>query len=174
MKIAVIGPMCSGKTTICNILIKINHLFIIKSFASKVKEIAIDLFDMKIKNRELLQQIGTNMRMIDKNIWVKYVLKECENDNYILIDDLRYENEYELLKKNDFKIIKLEISEKLQKERLKNTYKNNYNNHIENINHESEIFSKKINNNDVDLLINIDKEKNIEDKIKMFYLSLLV
>ena len=30
---------------------------------------------MKIKNRELLQSIGTKMREIDEDIWIKYVLK---------------------------------------------------------------------------------------------------
>ena len=52
---------------------------------------------MKIKNRELLQSIGTKMREIDEDIWIKYVLKN--NKNNIIIDDLRYPNELEALKR---------------------------------------------------------------------------
>lgn len=174
MKIAIIGKMCSGKTTISNILIKLNNSFKKLSFGDKVKEIAVELFFMKNKNRKLLQQIGTNMRQINKDVWANYLINESKNYEYIVIDDLRYKNEYDILKKNGFKIIKLIISNKLQRIRIENTYKINYKNHLENLNHESELFSETINNSDVDLIIDMDKEQNINQIIKNYYLSLLV
>ena len=146
MKIAISGKMCSGKTTVANIFIQLNNNFQKLSFADKVKDIATDLFFMKDKDRELLQQIGTHMRKIDNNVWANYVIKQSKLYNYIVIDDLRYKNEYDLLKKNGFIIIKLVISKELQLKRLKNTYKSNYENHLKNLNHESELFSKIINN----------------------------
>ena len=111
MRIAILGKMCSGKTTTSNFIIdylKNNENIIIKkvSFATKVYDIAYDLFDMKIKNRELLQSIGTKMREIDEDIWIKYVLKN--NKNNIIIDDLRYPNELKALKKEIY-IIKLDL-----------------------------------------------------------------
>ena len=129
---------------------------------------------MKNKNRKLLQEIGTNMRQIDPDVWANYIIKKCNYYEYVVIDDLRYKNEYDILKKNGFKIIKLIISNELQMIRLKNTYNINYENHLENINHESELFSETINDSDVDLIINMDHEQNINDIIKNYYLSLLV
>ena len=49
VKIAIIGKMCSGKTTVANHLMKINNKFVKISFADKVKEIAKDLFGMEKK-----------------------------------------------------------------------------------------------------------------------------
>ena len=57
---------------------------------------------------------------------------------------------------------------------MKNTYPTNYKNHLENLNHESELFSETINNSDVDLVINVDDTTNINEVIRNFYLSLLV
>jgi len=174
MKIAIIGKICSGKTTISNILLELNKNFKKVSFADKVKELAIELFNMENKDRKLLQQIGTNMRLIDKNVWANYIIKKIKDYEYVVIDDLRYKNEFDILKKNNFKIIKLIISNKLQITRLKNTYNINYKNHLENLNHESELFSETINNQDVDLIINVDNVQNIKEVITNFYLSLLV
>ena len=70
-KIAITGKMCSGKTTIANYLIEKNNQFVKISFADKVKEIATDLFNMKEKNRYLLQSIGTKMREIDEDVWAR-------------------------------------------------------------------------------------------------------
>tara|TARA_Y100000741_G_scaffold298172_1_gene239174 strand:- start:4886 stop:5410 length:525 start_codon:yes stop_codon:yes gene_type:complete len=174
MKIAIIGKICSGKTTTADILIGLNNDFQKLSFAGKVKSIAVELFDMEKKDRKLLQQIGTYMREIDPNVWANYVVKQSKKYDYVVIDDLRYKNEYDLLKKNGFKIIKLVISKELQLTRLKNTYTTNYEKHLENLNHESELFSETINNSDVDLVINVDYTKNINEVINNFYLSLLI
>ena len=102
MKIAIIGKICSGKTTTADILIGLNNDFQKLSFAGKVKSIAVDLFDME-KDRKLLQQIGTYMREIDPDVWANYVVKQSKKYDYVVIDDLRYKNEYDLLKKMDLK-----------------------------------------------------------------------
>ena len=39
------------------------------------------------------QNIGTKMREIDKDIWIKYILKNIKNEDSIIIDDVRYLNE---------------------------------------------------------------------------------
>ena len=99
MKLAIIGKICSGKTTAADILIELNNDFQKLSFAGKVKSIAIDLFDMEKKDRKLLQQIGTYMREIEPDVWANYVVKQSKKYDYVVIDDLRYKNEYDLLKK---------------------------------------------------------------------------
>ena len=43
------------------------------------------------------------MREIDPDVWANYVVKQSKKYDYVVIDDLRYKNEYDLLKKMDLK-----------------------------------------------------------------------
>ena len=140
MKIVVTGKMCSGKTTLCNYLCELEPRFQIFSFGKKVKDVAKDLFNMdpQIKDRTLLTSIGQKMREINKDVWVNYVIEQCKDVEYCLVDDLRYQNEYEALVKNGFKIIQLNISDELQEYRIRNIYPDNYEDHLKNRNHASE------------------------------------
>jgi len=140
LKIAVTGKMCSGKTTLCNYLCQIEPRFQIFSFGKKVKQVATDLFQMDplVKDRSLLINLGTKMREIDSNVWVNYVIHQCKDVEYCLVDDLRYQNEYEALIKNGFQIIQLQVSDELQEQRIKEIYPDNYEDHFKNRNHLSE------------------------------------
>ena len=104
MKIAITGKMCSGKSSLANILLESDSRFKIYSFGQKVKDVAKDLFDMQEKDRTLLTSIGTKMREINSDVWINYVLKQCKDQTHCIIDDLRYQNEYEALVKSGFKI----------------------------------------------------------------------
>ena len=141
MKIAVTGKMCSGKTTLCNYLCELEPRFEIFSFGKKVKDVASDLFKMdpQVKDRTLLTSIGQKMREIDSEVWINYVVQQCKDVEFCLVDDLRYQNEYEALVKNGFKIIQLNISDELQEKRIKNIYPLNYKDHLNNRNHLSEL-----------------------------------
>ena len=163
MKIAVTGRMCSGKTTLCNYLCELEPRFQIFSFGKKVKDVASDLFlmDPLIKDRTLLTGIGQKMREIDLEVWINYVLNQCKDVEYCLVDDLRYQNEYEALVKNGFKIIQLNISNELQEERIKKVYPNNYNDHLNNRNHPSEKNNFQWLNSDHPHL-NIDSSEDID------------
>jgi len=159
MKIAISGVMCSGKTTISNYLIeKYNYKKF--SFADDIKKYAVEIFDMKNKDRKLLQNFGTKMKEIDDLIWIKRLDKKIKDiyDN-IIIDDLRFQDEVIYLKSYNFKILKLDIDKNLQFERLKKTYPNDYISHYNCNNHESE----KLDNINYDYyyLINNFTENNI-------------
>jgi dephospho-CoA kinase len=139
MKVGLIGKMCSGKTYVSCVLSRRCALKKF-AFADKVKEIAVDLFGMEKKDRKLLQQIGQSMRDIDENVWINYLIKSTKNKDRIIIDDIRYPNELETLKKNGFTIIKLVIDDKTQEERIMSTYPEMYEQHLNNRNHKSEIY----------------------------------
>ena len=141
MKIAITGKMCSGKTTLSHYICQIEPRFQIFSFGKKVKEVAITLFNMNpsVKDRSLLTSVGQKMREIDADVWVNYIMKQTEGINYCLIDDLRYQNEYESLVKNGFKIIQLNISDELQEKRIKEIYPDNYEDHLSARTHLSEL-----------------------------------
>ena len=106
MRIAIAGKMCSGKSTIANMIVQYNSNYKIYSFGQKIKDIAIELFNMKQKDRSLLVQIGGHMREIDNNVWADYLMKTMRNKENCVIDDLRYQNELDNCLQNGFKIIK--------------------------------------------------------------------
>ena len=138
MKIAIHGKMCYGKTTLANIIKEFDNSYKILSFGQKVKDIAVDLFDMQYKDRTLLTSIGTKMREIDSDVWAKYTINLGKEYDKVVIDDLRYQNEHNLCIKNGYKIIVLTLPTDIQNERLKTCYPDNYMDHIQNSEHESE------------------------------------
>lgn len=154
MKIALTGNICSGKSYLSKILAKKYDLKIY-SFAGKIKEIAHDLFNMDLNNkdRELLQNIADKMKEIDSDIWIKYLMKSIQNQENIIIDDLRFPNELEYLKKAGFIIIRVSVSENVRIERIKKLYPITYQQHIEGGKHNSESNVHKLN---VDLEVNSD------------------
>tara|TARA_Y100000590_G_scaffold233768_1_gene263351 strand:- start:684 stop:1220 length:537 start_codon:yes stop_codon:yes gene_type:complete len=140
MKIAFIGKIASGKSTCCNYLKKLDSSFEITSFAKMVKHIATTLFFMKHKDRVLLQQIGRKMREISPTVFIDYVLHETDDgDKNFLLDDARYINEIETLDLNEWILIKLVISKKLQKQRIIERYPDTYQTHLDRLTHESEM-----------------------------------
>ena len=179
VKIAISGKMCSGKSTLTNRIIehfgKIEDIHFSKySFADGVYKIARELFGMTVKNRELLTQIGYNLRLIDKDIWVKDTLKNINNNkhNFVIIDDLRFKNELKYLKDNYFFIIRLNISEEQQINRLKKKYPNTFQEHINNLNNISETDLDDVQDNLYDIIFhvtNLDEEYLSEKIIDLIY-----
>ena len=104
-------------------------------------------------------------------MWINYLdnkLKtELKDENYIVIDDLRFPNEYNYLRKNNFIIIKLIINDNLQIKRLKETYPENYNNHINSIQDVSEIYIDEL---EADYKIEVvhENENNILELIESY------
>ena len=138
MKIAITGKMCSGKSTIANMITQIDNSFIKIAFADKIKELAIDLFNMETKDRDLLINIGTKFREIDPDVWINYVIKKTsDNKNYIL-DDLRFQNELDILVKHGWKIINVDVNYIDQKNRIMDLYPTNYKDHLKQMHHISE------------------------------------
>ena len=171
MKIAISGPMCSGKTTIAKCICEINPSYNIHSFGGKIKELARDLFNMdKTKDRSLLINIANKMKDIDPDVWIKYILKECSNEKNCVIDDLRFENELEYLKNdpNDlWYFIVLQIPKEIRINRINELYPNNCEDHIKNMNDISErgLIDFPIERT---LYIANDTKENITEKINDF------
>tara|TARA_B100001250_G_scaffold337654_1_gene304508 strand:+ start:878 stop:1597 length:720 start_codon:yes stop_codon:yes gene_type:complete len=152
MKIAICGKMGSGKSYIAQnmetmfpggwstptpmhpwhyIGPKKLPRYCVYSFAEKVKELSEELFNKKHKDRECLVELATKMREIDKDVWLNYTLNKIKDDEeeYVIIDDLRLTNEYERLVKEGWNIIKIQVDEETRIARLKNKYKEDFENH---------------------------------------------
>ena len=165
MKIALIGKICSGKSFISSYLEK-NSKFKVYSFGCAVKQYAKEIFQLNSKNRKIIQDFAQKMKEIDENVWINYVIDKINKDNAknIIVDDVRFPNEYEILKKMDFIFIKLNISEELQRIRIKNTYKEDYEIHLERINNISEKYINDLSSN-YTLNITLMNENNILNNI---------
>lgn len=170
MKIAITGKMCSGKSTIANMIKQLNPVYEIYSYADKIKDIAIELFDMKEKDRTLLINIANKMKSMDEDIWAKYLMKQLKNKNNCIIDDLRFQNELDLL--NDgWIIINLNIEYLEQKKRIQRLYPNNYKEHFKNMSDISE--TQKLDFKDKKI-ITFNTDKDNYETIKHTLYTLLV
>jgi len=131
MKIAIAGKMGSGKSWIANLLVN-EYGFYKTSFAKRVKELVVELFDTHEKNRELLIKFASCMRQIDSEVWIRQTLKDIDSqkNQHVVIDDLRLGNEYRELKKQGWFFIKLNIDEEMRVQRIKDTYLNDSESHL--------------------------------------------
>jgi dephospho-CoA kinase len=93
----------------------------------------ITYYDPKVDNkdsevRRMLQQVGTEyMRYhVNDKIWVNAVEKSLGDFDHIVVDDLRYQNEFDMLRKNGFVMIRLEIPRELQLSRARKLYGMNF------------------------------------------------
>ena len=165
MKIAIAGKMCSGKTTIANMVMQQDNNYQKVSFAGKIKELAVELFDMKEKNRDLLITMGNKFKEIDENVWANYVIKNTKCGNYVL-DDLRFQNELDMLIKNGWFIINLEVDHNEQEKRIRKLYPSNYEMHLKNRSDISEIINLDFSRLDSKYLLHINTSKESYASIK--------
>ena len=135
MRIAISGKMCSGKSSLKEFLI--NKLARVKeldsnnssipikelSFGKPIKEMYTTYFPYNHnKDRKAYQSIGDTFRNINNDVFVEYLVSQCDNNKIIIVDDLRFKNEMRILKDNGFVTIRINVDEELQKERFSNLY----------------------------------------------------
>lgn len=109
-KIMVCGSSpASGKDSFGDYLV--SKGYVKTSFARSIYKIADELFQMKGKDRKLLQDIGEKMREIDPMVWVNDTLRHIEKMKPLLeiagvkgviISDLRMPHEYDACTKEGF------------------------------------------------------------------------
>ena len=181
VKIAICGKMASGKTTLAEYLVNEYHETSKFSLADAVKRFARFVYDIPEghKDRVAFQKIGDGARKeLYENIWIDTLLNKIahyevvsNNKGFIknfIIDDVRYVNEVLELKNDGWLIIKLEIDEELQKERLINTYPKDWEIHFNARNHPSETEIDLITEDMVDLVIKSSNGNNLEKAIDTF------
>lgn len=131
MRIAFIGGMGAGKTTAKWAVQPddpVGHM----RFSAPVYEIAEDYFPDfngagEAERRRVLQGIGDKMREIDPDVWVNHFalhLAEIEQyrpDLHLVVDDLRYPNEYEYLKAHGFVVARVNTPMEVRAARRKMT-----------------------------------------------------
>ena len=106
MNIAICGKAGAGKTAVADYICE-KYGYKRHSIADEVKAIAKNLFKMKGKDRFLLQLIGKKMREIRPSVWLDYTIEKVKGKDKVVIDDVRYPNEYEGLKAHGFVMVKV-------------------------------------------------------------------
>lgn len=141
LKIGICGRMASGKTSLAREIIVNHGEGEVLSLATEVKNVAKRIFGMKDKDRPLLQKIGMKMREIEENVWLDFLLRQADNSskNIVVVDDVRFINEVEKMRDAGFVMIKIVVDEKIQKDRLMETYPKDWEIHWENRNNSSEV-----------------------------------
>lgn len=124
IRIGISGKMCSGKSLVARYLTD-KYNFIEMSFASRLKELALELFDVKQKDergRFILQQLANHLREIDPAVWLRYLVARIPIDCNIVISDVRYPNEYQTLKSLGFSLVRMQMSRKEQERLVEENY----------------------------------------------------
>jgi len=115
LRIAFTGKSRSGKTTSANYLLR-TYGFVKISFTGKLIEFAHEFFPDRFekgKPQDLIQALHEKLREIDPDFWTKYVTRKIEmlpKDADIVIDDLRYRNDYAAVKSLGFLVVRLDQS----------------------------------------------------------------
>jgi dephospho-CoA kinase len=128
-KIALCGFARSGKDSVAAYL-RENYGFVRFAFADEMKRCAYDIFgepeDGK-KPRDLLQWFGETMRQREEKVWIRKMFESIERYGRewklpfnVVVTDLRLPVEYEVLRKQDFTIIRIEspIQHRLERMQL--------------------------------------------------------
>lgn len=118
IRIGLSGKMLSGKSSVAQYLIN-KYDFVEYSFAKKLKQIIKERYNYNGKDRAKLQDFGEKVREFDRSFWTGYVIKEIPLDRNVVISDVRYDDEADLLKDIGFTLIRLVVNRKMQLERLK-------------------------------------------------------
>lgn len=163
-RIVFIGKIASGKSFASSILQKKYPKVKKLSFATPVKEIAVEHFSMTNKDRKLLQIIGTTGRAIDENVWVNKLLSKIHEGRSYVIDDARFINECNHLRNKGFSIVYLKVDRETRIQRIKDLYKENAQNHIDNMDDESE---NQLRPEDADFVWEVKTEEELYEKIDL-------
>jgi hypothetical protein len=123
MRIAISGKMKSGKTTLAWHLERAfaregNYSSKTCSFADPIRQALRELGIEKAAHPELYrkgaQYIGTELcRTYDPNWWVKRMAARTDRmplAEPVIIDDMRFQNEYDWCRENGFILVRLDIS----------------------------------------------------------------
>ena len=179
MKIALFGKMRAGKDTVGEMLIN-DYGFKRFAFATGIGQIIEEYFPEAIaegkKPRHHYQFIGQQLRQLDPDVWVKYLLKSVEEYEQtkrdgrplVLVTDGRQSNEAEKLKAEGYTIVKVEAPDEVRMNRIIEAGDQFT---PELFQHETELEVDKI---EPDFIITNDGDlKHLDDQVTMLLISML-
>lgn len=179
MKIALFGKMRSGKDTVGEMLIN-DYGFRRFAFATGIGQIIEEYFPEAMaegKPRHHYQFIGQQLRQLNPDVWINYLLREVKdyemsaNDGknpLVVVTDGRQSNEAIKMKEEGFTIVKVEAPDELRIKRIEEAGDVFTPELFE---HETELEVDKI---EPDYIITNDSDlKNLEDAVQMLLVCMI-
>lgn len=129
--IALAGKAGAGKSTAADLLVELGYQK--RSIAASLKDIAAQLWGTEARtDRAKLQGLGVAVREIERDTWIDLLIRNGARDRMLLrqqtgvftpkpivVDDLRFPNEYWTLKAEGFVIVKVVAEPNRRVDRLK-------------------------------------------------------
>lgn len=125
--IAFVGKAGAGKSSAADILC--DHYFYTKhSLAGPLKDMAAQLWGEEARSdRAKLQGLGVAVRRIHADTWVNLLLRGLSNElgpvdtlaQRACVDDVRFPNEFDVLRQAGFIVVKITARERTRETRLK-------------------------------------------------------
>lgn len=110
-RIAFCGAAGSGKTTHARLMQK-HYGGDVLSFATPLKQLAESYYPAELLadphvRRQVLQDLGSTMRKYDPLVFIRKAEAKLPKTRSVYVDDLRYLNEYNMLRRQGFVVIRL-------------------------------------------------------------------
>lgn len=135
--IGLIGKQGAGKTSTKNKLLELLPRSCGARFASTIykmhdairKEALAVGIDMPVKDGPLLQYLGTEWgrNNYGEDVWVNALETTClslaDKHDYIIIDDVRFENEAESIRRMGGVLVMIDVPEEVRKARIPDTWR---------------------------------------------------
>ena len=142
VRIALAGPMGSGKTFVAEWLqrrygsLRLQRI----GFGDEVKRLVQELWDPSKKDRALLVEFATSMRVIDPAIWIKRFLATIATtpNAHWVCDDLRQDNELVALRERGWVLVRILVPEGVRRQRIQDKYPDDYEEHLSYGSHKTE------------------------------------
>ena len=120
VKIAVLGLMGSGKSTLGRLLKMRYPPIRVRAFSALIRRIAIRIWGRC--DRPLLQKIGRIASFTDPNLWQKCILQDLRNTGHVdcyFIDGVRYPSQFEYLRDQGAVMVYLRVLQQVRTSRLR-------------------------------------------------------
>ena len=164
IRICFVGKMASGKSTAAAVTQEVFPDVKRASFADPVKKIAVEHFNMTFKDRRLLQIIGGTGRALNPTTWIDRLIATLKPGQSYVVDDARYAEECLHLRNHGFVVVYLEVDAKTRIERLKKTYGDQAQQHVDSMNGPSE---NQLRGEDADIVWKNLSTDEVREKIQL-------
>ena len=115
--IALLGPRGCGKSSIAKLLC--NHGYETASFADPLRKLAGVCGPERINDRGLLLEMGEILRTCDPHFFLRSMANALQSKTTpVVIDDVRFQREYDWLKQKGAVMIRLTLDKKTQLKRV--------------------------------------------------------
>ena len=122
LRIAFTGKMATGKSLAASMVQEMHPGTEVLSLGSPIKDIARNTFGMTTKDRRLLQIIGNTGRALGPLTWVNLLLAKVKAGKPYVVDDVRFEDEANALRKHGFTVVKLTATRDTRIDRIRSLY----------------------------------------------------